>query len=152
MSTEMIDRVTSLVTPILVSEGLDLVDLDYRREATGWVLRLYLDKEGGVTLDDCARISREVGRMLDVENPISTPYALEISSPGLRRPLKTEKDFMKYINRLIKVKTNTPIEKQHHFKGQLTNVIHEGIEINMSGKTVYIPFQNIGKANLELEP
>ena len=86
MTAEIINRVASLVTPILLDEGLELVDLDYRREATGWVLRLYIDQEGGVTLNDCARISREVGRILDVENPISTPYALEVSSPGLRRP------------------------------------------------------------------
>jgi ribosome maturation factor RimP len=151
MSTEIINRVTALISPILSDEGMELVDLDYGREATGWVLRLYIDKEEGVTLDDCATISRQVGRILDVENPITTPYALEVSSPGLRRPLKTEKDFMKYLNRFIKVKTHTPIEKQRNFKGQLQSVFHEGIEINMDGKIVYIPFQNIGKANLELE-
>jgi ribosome maturation factor RimP len=151
MSTEIIHRVTTLISPILSDEGLELVDLDYRRESTGWVLRLYIDKEGGVTLDDCARISREAGRILDVENPITTPYALEVSSPGLRRPLKTEKDFLKYPNHLIRVKTVTPIENQRNFRGQLQGVIHEGIEINMNGKIVHIPFQNIGKANLELE-
>jgi len=151
MSADVINQVTTLVTPILLEEKLELVDLDYRREATGWVLRLYIDKEGGVTLDDCARVSREVGRMLDVENPITTPYALEVSSPGLRRPLKTEKDFLKYRNHLLKVRTHTPIEKQRNFRGQLLNVVNEGIEINMDGRIVHIPFQNIGKANLELE-
>jgi ribosome maturation factor RimP len=148
---EIINRVTTLISPILLDEGLELVDLEYRREATGWVLRLYIDKEEGVTLGDCARISREVGRLLDVENPFTTPYALEVSSPGLRRTLKTEKDFLKYPNHTIRVKTVTPIEKQRNFRGQLQGVIHEGIEINMNGQIVYIPFQNIGKANLELE-
>ncbi|MBM4338597.1 MAG: ribosome maturation factor RimP [Deltaproteobacteria bacterium] len=151
MSANVINQVTTLVTPILLEEGMELVDLDYRREATGWVLRLYIDKERGVTLDDCARISREVGRILDVENPITTPYALEVSSPGLRRPLKTEKDFLKYRNHLLKVRTHIPIEKQRHFRGQLLNVVNEGIEINMDGRIVHIPFQNIAKANIELE-
>jgi len=151
MAAEIIGRVTSLIYPILSAEGMELVDLDYRRETAGWVLRLYIDKEGGVRLDDCARISREVGRILDIENPIPHSYVLEVSSPGLNRPLKTEKDFLKYLDHLVKVRTLTPIEKQRNFKGHLLKVGPEGIEINTSGRIVHIPFHNIEKANLELE-
>jgi ribosome maturation factor RimP len=104
-----------------------------------------------VTLDDCARISREAGRMLDVENPIDSPYTLEVSSPGLTRPLKSEKDFMKYSNRMIKVKTVEAVGNQRLFKGKLLKVIDEGIEIDTDGKLVHIPFQNVAKANLVLE-
>src|SRR4030043_1474870 len=105
MSGEIINRVMKIIDPILLDEGMECVDVDYRREARGWVLRLYIDKEGGVTLDDCTRVSHEVGRSLDVEDVILNPYTLEVSSPGLNRPLKDEKDFIKYCNRLIKVKT-----------------------------------------------
>ncbi|OGP76589.1 MAG: hypothetical protein A2V86_02020 [Deltaproteobacteria bacterium RBG_16_49_23] len=151
MSEEIIERSRKIIHPILSSEGLEYVDLEYRREARGWILRLYIDKEGGITLDDCARINREVGRMLDVENSIDTPYTLEVSSPGLTRPLKSERDFLKYQNRLIKVKTVEPVGNQRQFKGRLLKVIHEGIEIDADGKVVHIPFQNIAKANLVLE-
>ena len=83
MSKEIVDRVRAIADPILFNEGMELVDIEYRRESKGWVLRLYLDKEGGVTLDDCTRVSQEVGRNLDVEDFIQTPYTLEVSSPGL---------------------------------------------------------------------
>src|SRR4030066_246181 len=98
MEREIVDRLRAMAEPILLGERMELVDIEYRRESKGWVLRLYIDKEGGVTLDDCTRISQEVGRSLDVEDFISTPYTLEVSSPGLARPLKKEKDFMKYRN------------------------------------------------------
>ncbi len=151
MSGEIINRVMKIIDPILLDEGMECVDLEYRREARGWVLRLYIDKEGGVTLDDCARINQHVGRTLDVENPIDTPYHLEVSSPGLTRPLKTEGDFVKYQNRLIKVKTAEPIGNQRQFKGRLLRVVTEGIDIEMDGTVFHIPFQSIAKARLELE-
>jgi ribosome maturation factor RimP len=151
MSKEILDRVQAMADPILVSEGMDLVEIEYRRESRGWVLRLYIDKETGVTLDDCGRISQELGRSLDVEDFISTPYTLEVSSPGLRRPLKNEKDFMRYRNRLIKVRTIDPIENQRQFKGKLLGVSDNRIEIEMEGRILQIPLSNVAKANLEIE-
>jgi ribosome maturation factor RimP len=151
MSREMIDRVIKIIDPLLINQGMDRVDLEYRREPRGWILRLYIDKEGGVTIDDCARISQELGRILDVENPIDFPYTMEVSSPGLTRPLRTERDFVKYQNRMVKVKTLEPIANEWSFKGRLLRVVKEGIEIEVSGKVVYIPFTGIAKANLELE-
>lgn len=151
MSEEMIHRLMKMIDPILLDEGMECVDLEYRREARGWILRIYIDKEGGVTLDDCARINQKVGRTLDVENPIESPYHLEVSSPGLTRPLKTEKDFVRYQTRLVRVKTVEPIENQRQFKGRLLRVIDKGIEIEMDETIVHIPFQSIAKARLELE-
>jgi ribosome maturation factor RimP len=151
MTGEVIDRVREIVAPVLLEEGMECVDLEYRREAPGWVLRLYIDKEGGVTLDDCTRINQKVGRILDVENPIETPYHLEVSSPGLTRPLKTERDFVKYRNRLVKVKTIEPIGNRRLFKGKLLGVVDRGIEVEMDGEVFHIPIQNIAKARLELE-
>ena len=145
------DRVRSMADPIILNEGMELVDVEYRRESNGWVLRLTLDKEGGVTLDDCTRISREVGRSLDVEDFIQTPHTLEVSSPGLTRPLKTEKDFMKYCHRLIKVKTVDPVENRRQFKGRLLGVSENRIEIEGDGGIFQIPLSNVAKANLEVD-
>jgi ribosome maturation factor RimP len=151
MPKEIVDRVSAIADPILSNEGMELVELEYRRESKGWVLRLYIDKEGGVTLDDCTRISQEVGRSLDVENFISTPYTLEVSSPGLARPLKKEKDFMKYRNHMVKVKTIDPIENRRQFKGKLLGITENRIEIAMDGGVFQILLSNVAKANLEID-
>jgi ribosome maturation factor RimP len=151
MVKEIMDRVRAIAKPILSDEGMELVDVEYRRESKGWVLRLFMDKAGGVTLDDCTRISQEVGRSLDVEDFISTPYALEVSSPGLTRPLKKVEDFMKYRNHTIKVKTFDPIEHRRHFKGKLLDISENRIEIEMEEGIFQIPLSNVSKANLEMD-
>jgi ribosome maturation factor RimP len=151
VSEEIGDRVRAMAGPILFEEGIELVDIEYRRESRGWVLRLYLDKKGGITLDDCTRISQEVGRSLDVEDLIQTPYTLEVSSPGLTRRLKTEKDFMKHEGSLIKVRTIRPIDNRRQFKGKLLGVSENAIEIETDGRIVQIPLSNVGKANLGFE-
>lgn len=148
---ETVDRVRAIVDPILSEEGMELVDLEYRRESRGWVLRLYLDKEGGVTLDDCSRVSQEVGRILDVEDFIQTPYTLEVSSPGLSRRLKTEKDFMKYRGRLIKVRTFDSIENRRQFKGRLLGISEDKLEIEGDGGIFQIPLSKVARANLEID-
>ena len=148
---DVIERVHRLVGPVLLSEGLELVEVEYRREARGWVLRLYVDKEGGITLDDCSQISREIGRNMDVEDFITNPYILEVSSPGLTRSLKTEKDFMKYRNCLVKVRTNQPVENRRQFTGILRGVAEERIQIEVDGKVFLVPLSFIAKANLDIE-
>ncbi len=151
MSREIEDRVRGIVDSILSNEGMELVEIEYRRESKGWVLRLYIDKAGGVTLDDCTHISQEVGRSLDVEDFIAIPYTLEVSSPGLTRPLKKEKDFMKYRNQIIKVKTINPIENRRQFKGKLLGISENRIEIAMDGGVFQILLSNVAKANLEID-
>jgi ribosome maturation factor RimP len=151
MEREIVDRVRAMIHPIVLNEGMEVVDIEYRRESRGWVLRLTLDKEGGVALDDCTRVSQELGMSLDVEDVIQAPYTLEVSSPGLTRPLKTEKDFMKYRNHLIKVKTIDPIQNRRQFKGKLLGVSENGIEIEVDGGVFQIPLANLAKANLEID-
>ncbi len=150
---EIINRVGRLAGPLLSGEGFELVEVQFRRETRGWVLRLYVDREGGVTLEDCARISHEIGRNLDVEDLILSPYILEVSSPGLTRSLKTQKDFMKYRDRLVKVTTVHPIENRRHFKGRLREIEENRIRIEVDGEEmVEIPLSEIAKANLEVDP
>jgi ribosome maturation factor RimP len=151
MSKEIVDQARTIAHAILSEEGMELVDIEYRRESKGWVLRLYLDKEGGVTLDDCTRVSQEVGRSLDIEDLIRNPYTLEVSSPGLTRPLRTEKDFMKYRHRLIRIKTVNPIENRRQFKGRLLGFYENRIEIEIEGEVFQIPLSNVAKANLEID-
>jgi ribosome maturation factor RimP len=151
MSKEIVDRVREIIGPILFDEGMEWVDIEYRRESRGWVLRLYLDKEGGITLEDCAKVSREIGRILDIEDVIQTPYTLEVSSPGITRSLKTEKDFRAHLNRLIKLKTIDPIENRRQFKGKLLEVSENRIEIEIEGEVFQIPLSNVAKANLEID-
>ena len=151
LEEEIVDRVRVILEAILLDEGMELVDIEYRRESRGWVLRLYLDKEGGITLDDCTRMSQEVGRILDVEDFIQTPYTLEVSSPGLSRRLKTEKDFMKYRGHLIKVKTVDSIENRRQFKGRLLGISESKLQIEGDGGVFQIPLSNVARANLEID-
>jgi ribosome maturation factor RimP len=151
MSKEIIDRVNGIATSILFNEGMELVEIEYRREAKGWVLRLLIDKEGGVSINDCTRVSQEIGRSLDVEDFILTPYTLEVSSPGLTRPLKSEKDFIKYRNYLIKVRTFDPIGNRRRFKGKLLGISENRIGIEVDGGVIHIPLANVARANLEID-
>jgi ribosome maturation factor RimP len=148
---EIVEQVRAMIHPIVLNEGMEVVDIEYRRESGGWILRLILDKEGGVTLDDCTRVSQEVGRSLDVEDILQTSYTLEVSSPGLTRPLKTEKDFMKYLHRLVKVKTVDPIQNRRQFKGKLLGVSENEVEIEVEREIFQIPLSNVAKANLEID-
>ncbi len=151
MSEETKERVVALAGPILSEQGIELVDLEYRREGRGWVLRLYIDREGGITLDDCSRVSQEIGTTLDIEDVMPAPYTLEVSSPGLNRPLKSEKDFLKYRDRRITVKTVDPIDHRRHFKGTLRGISEGQIEMEVDGGIFCIPLANVAKANLEYD-
>jgi len=151
MERETVDRVRALIHPIVLDEGMELVDIEYRRESGGWVLRVILDKDGGVTLDDCTRVSHEVGRSLDVEDIIQTSYTLEVSSPGFTRPLKTEKDFIKYLHHLVKVRTVDPVQNRRQFKGRLLGVSENSVEVQVDGRIFQISLSNVAKANLEID-
>jgi len=148
---DMLERVREIAEPILESEGMELVDLEYRREKRGRVLRLIIDQEGGVTLDDCASISHEIDKNLDVEGVPPGPYTLEVSSPGLNRPLKREADFHRFTNRLVKVRATAPDRERRTFRGRLLSC-HDGVvEIEAESGLIQIPLDQITKANLEYD-
>ncbi|MEJ2067022.1 MAG: ribosome maturation factor RimP [Deltaproteobacteria bacterium] len=145
-------RVETILGPLLDAEGFSLVDVEYKRERRGWVLRVFIDKESGVTLDDCARVSREFGQLLDVEDIIPTSYQLEVSSPGLDRPLKKEEDFVKYSGRKVRIKTKEQVSGRRNFKGALLGCTEGKVMVKVEGSGVFtIPFSAILKANLEIE-
>ena len=120
-------RVEEIAHPVLEERGLDLVEVQFRREQRGWVLRLIIDKEDGVTLDDCTVVSRELSQLLDIEDFIDQAYNLEVSSPGLDRPLKSMADFQRFIGRRAKIKTVEPIAEEHVFIGKILQTEGEKI-------------------------
>ncbi len=149
--TAVLDTVRKIVEPIVRSEGIELVDLEYRREPRGRVLRLFIDREGGVTVNDCASISQEVDKNLEVAGIPSETYTLEVSSPGLTRPLKGEADFRRFANRLIKLRTAVSIDDRKNFRGRLLGCQDGLVEIEDNHRVVRVPLDQIVKANLEFE-
>lgn len=153
------EQVERLIQPLLEDLGCELVDLEYQREQRGWILRVFLDKEGGINLDDCAAASREISSLLDVENIINTAYSLEVSSPGIERPLKKSQDFKRFSGQLVKIKTLDAIDPdtsgkcRKTFIGTLSGL--EGDEVLLLLKNAAgvsrIPLQQIDKANLKYE-
>ena len=144
-------RVEEVVLPVLEELGLELVELQFRREQSGWVLRLIIDKPDGINLDDCAVASRELSQLLDIEDFIDQAYNLEVSSPGLDRPLKSMADFHRFIGRKAKIKTIEPIAGEHVFIGNIQQTEGESIVLEIGGREVVIPFLQVAKARLELE-
>lgn len=150
MSGEVVERVTSIVLPLLTESGLELVDVEFRREAGGWVLRLYLDKRGGVTLGDCQQVSEELSDLLDVEKLIDHPYTLEVSSPGLDRPLRRESDFLHFVGERARVSTSQAIAGQRRFLGVLRGYEEGQVVLEREdGTTVRIPYAAISRARLD---
>jgi ribosome maturation factor RimP len=143
-----LDNVIKLVEPLIIDEGYELVDIEFKNESIGWVLRVYIDKEGGVNVDDCAALSREMSNLLDVEDISPNRYNLEVSSPGLNRPLRKREHFEKVIGERIKLRTRQPIEGARNFKAKLIEVSDSSILIDDDIKQTQIEFDNIEKANL----
>lgn len=148
---KFLEEVRQAVEPNLQSQGFELVDLEYRRESQGWVLRIYLDREGGVTVEDCAGVSGEIGAILEVKDLIPNRYILEVSSPGLTRPLKKPEDFSKYRNRLVKIKLHEALEGRKNFRGTLLGLEGGKVRLEIEGQVYDLPLQGIAKANLEIE-
>ncbi len=146
------ERVRAVAAPLAEAEGCELVDVQYRREGGGWILRVFLDKPGGITLDDCQRVSQQLGDLLDVEDPIEHPYTLEVSSPGLERPLVSEADFTRFAGRVVRVQTEAPVEGQRRFRGRLLGIAGGRVRLEVDGgRQVEIPHAGVARANLVVE-
>ena len=151
------EQVEALARPITLSLGLELVEVEYKREGRKMVLRLYIDKPDGVSLDDCADVSREIATVLDVEDVIPARYTLEVSSPGLNRPLKTRNHYTEYAGRLVKIKTFEMLPDdagnlRKTFLGELLGMEGDMIRLKLrEGQTASIPLSAVAKAHLEFE-
>ncbi|MGM0602842.1 MAG: ribosome maturation factor RimP [Bacillota bacterium] len=147
------DKVSEFVLPIAHSEKLDLVDVEYLKEGSNWVLRVFLENSrGDLTIEQCERVSRALGNILDEEDPIPDSYILEVSSPGLERPLKDKNDYKRFAGEYIYVKTYKNINNKKEFTGILNSSDDEKIQLKLkNGKTIDIDYSLIAKANLTVE-
>jgi len=155
MVDRMRDELWALLEPIVESNGMELIYAECLRMPSRWVVRVFMDKEGGITLDDCSLISQQAGDVLDVHDIPPGPYTLEVSSPGLDRPLFRDRDFLKFKGSEIRVKTDQKIEGVKHFKGELLDYVEEGgkklLVVRVGEKMYRIPREAFVKANLEYE-
>ena len=149
------DRIIALVEPAVEAEGLELVELECLRMKTRWLVRIFIDREGGATLDDCTAVSHQVGDLLNVHDLPPGPYTLEVSKPGLDRPRARDKDFEKYRGSRVRIRTREPVEGSRNFLGTYVDYSTEGgrriVTVDVDGRGVRIDRDNIQKANLEYE-
>ena len=124
-------RVEKFLTPIMEENNYELVDVEYVKEAGTWYLRAYIDKEGGFTVDDCEMVSRRLSDWLDKEDFIDDSYILEVSSPGLGRPLKKEKDYVRSMGREVEVRLYKAIDRQKEFTGTLSAYDDKTVTLTM---------------------
>ncbi|MGI9536904.1 MAG: ribosome maturation factor RimP [Desulfocapsaceae bacterium] len=151
MSDKVIERVREFVDSLLPAMGLELFDVQFRREGHGWVLRLMVDKTEGVTLDDCSRVSRETSDFLDVEDIIEYPYHLEVSSPGLERPLRTLEECRRHLGKKARLKLKEEVDSQRVIIGELQAVDKDEISVlSEEGDTHRLNWENVQKARLTL--
>jgi ribosome maturation factor RimP len=149
MNEMVAERVWEIAEPLVTHEGLEMVDVEFRRESRGMVLRLYLDREGGVSLDDLTRVSRQLGDLLDVHDAVPGPYTLEVSSPGINRRLRRPEHFRRYLGKRVRVRTAGAVAGRRGFVGTLQSVDPEGIVVEEGAGLHRIRFTEIAQANYE---
>lgn len=128
-------KTEQLLQPIVDEYGFELVDVEYVKEGSTWYLRSYIDKPGGISIDDCEKVSRRLSDILDQEDFIEDAYIMEVSSPGLGRPLKKEKDFKRSLGEEVEVKTYRMIDKQKEFTGILKDYDEDTVTITLADET-----------------
>ena len=168
MGNVELTKLTALVDPVLSREGYELVDLEWKREPQGWVLRVFIDRDGGVALEHCADVSHLLSPTLDVSNLIPVRYHLEVSSPGLNRPLKKEADFVRFVGHKARVRTRRPIRQakgpvrdaasatavvdgRRNFAGTLLGVEEGLVRIDVGDQICQVPVTDVEKAHLVYE-
>jgi len=159
MPAEVVEKVRAIAGRVAADRGLEVFDVQFRREAPGMVLRIQIDRPGpaataedSVSVDDCAHVSRELSAILDVEDVVPSGYTLEVSSPGLDRPLRRVDDYRRFAGRLAKLVMRERVDGQGFFRGKLAGVDGTDVLIEADdGKTHRVPLGAITRANLEVE-
>lgn len=151
MSTSAIKTaVEAIMTPYLEENGFELVDIEYVKEGSNWFLRIFCDREGGIDIDECVRISEYASEQLDIHEPISGAYFLEVSSPGAERPLKKPEDVQKAIGKNVLVTTYEPINKMKEFEGQLLAFDGEELTVRVGNHDYTLPYAKVASARLAI--
>lgn len=142
-------NIWSLIEPVVEGMGYEVVDIDFRPHPTDGLLRIYIDKSDGVLLEDCELVSKQISSLLDVEDPIPGQFNLEISSPGMDRPLRKIQDFERFSGEKVKIKLSVPtLEGQRNFSGKLMGLQDQEVILEVDGETHYLPLDSIEKARL----
>lgn len=150
MSNHIIALTEQLVLPIIREEDLELVEIEFVKEGSNWFLRVIIDKEGGVDIDDCGRVSEQLSKRLDEADPIANPYFLEVSSPGAERPLKKEKDFSRAVGKHVHITTCEPVDGATVFEGTLLSFDGKELQIQEVKNKAVIPMEKIASARLAI--
>ena len=149
---DRLERIREIAERVANSEGLELVEVEFLSRGPTAVLRIFLDKPGGITLGDCQTVSEQVGTILDVEDFIAQSYTLEVSSPGLDRKLVKPADYRRFAGRRVKVLLKAPRDGQRRFRGKLLGLLEDNIQVETDeGQVVSLGFDEIAKANLVAE-
>ncbi|GLQ29695.1 ribosome maturation factor RimP [Litoribrevibacter albus] len=143
------NQLQEMLAPVVESLGYDFWGLEYVSQGKHSVLRVFIDHENGIQVDDCAKVSRQLSAVLDVEDPISSEYSLEVSSPGMDRPLFTLEQFEKYIGQVVSVKLRFPFEGRRKFMGRLNGVEGSDVVVQVDNHEYCLPIDSIDKANVE---
>ncbi len=151
MHESVVQQVWHLAESLASQEGVEIVDVEFRRENRGTVLRLYIDKAGGVTLDELGRTSRQLGDILDANDTVPGKYTLEVSSPGIYRRLRRPEHFARFMGKRVRVRATMPIEGRRSFLGTLTAVDAEAVEVSEATGSYRIRYADIAQANYEPE-
>lgn len=148
---ELMKKLNAMCDELAQSLNYDLVDVEYVKEFSSYYLRVYIDKEGGITLDDCQNMSELLSERLDKEDPIETAYYLEVSSPGLDRPLKTDKDLKRNLGKDVEISLYKPLDNRKKYEGNLIDFTGEKIIIEVNEKLIEIPKDAVSVIKLALK-
>ncbi|HBC94043.1 MAG TPA: ribosome maturation factor RimP [Pelotomaculum sp.] len=143
--------VAELIQPLFEDAELELVDVTFTKEGSGWYLRIFIDKPGGVGIEDCQDFSRKIEPILDEKDPIPQSYILEVSSPGIERPLKKLADYERFSGSLANITTYAPLEGKKNFRGRLISLRGNDVVLAVNGSEIIIPFEQVAGAHLEVE-
>lgn len=141
-------RLQGLLEPVVAALGYELLGIDFRSRSGSVLVRLYIDRPGGVTIDDCEKVSHQVSGVLDVEDAVPGAYTLEVSSPGMDRPLFSAAQFQRFVGSEVKLKLAVPVNGQRNFRGTIREVRGEDVVINSSGTELSLAMDQIERANL----
>ncbi|AGL01288.1 ribosome maturation factor RimP [Desulfoscipio gibsoniae] len=150
-SSKTVKAIAQIITPKLVELGVELVDIKYTREGGRWFLRIFIDKPAGVGLEDCQLVSENIDPLLDEHDPIPHAYTLEVSSPGLDRPLNKPADFARFAGEQIKLTTFNPVEGRRKFKGKIIAAEDRSVTLDVDGTSVILSLDQVASARLSPE-
>ncbi|BFM21972.1 ribosome maturation factor RimP [Gilvimarinus japonicus] len=142
------EQLLAMFAPVVTALECELWGVEYMTSGPGKVLRVYIDKEGGVALEDCEKVSRQISSLMDVEDPIAGEYNLEVSSPGMDRPLYTLEQFQRYIGEVIAVRLRVPFDGRRKFKGKMIGIEDGDVVVVVDNEEYLLPVDSIEKANI----